>query len=141
MSEDKLTWNKAAEPIMSILRRRRSENSEEWNNVAAPIMKVLRNQRQTDPYTPTKDSGVDLFYIKNIFESNTLYSERIKLMEEIIINLKNELKDYNDLKNIVNEITNGLGGLKEGETLVDKIWDMRDELEDLRQFRNGRDEE
>lgn len=140
MSEDKLTWNKAAEPIMSILRKQREKQSETWNGVAAPILRVLRNQRQTDPYTPTKDSGVDLFYIKNIFETNTLYSERIQFMEEIIINLKNELKDYNDLKSIVNEITTGLGGLKDGETLVDKIWNMRDELEDLNQFRSGRDE-
>jgi hypothetical protein len=140
MSEDKLTWNKAAEPIMSILRRQREERNDEWNNVAAPMMKVLRNQRQTDPYTPNKDSGVDLFYIKNVFDTNNLYSERIKFLETIISNLKDELKYYNDLKNIVNEITTGLGGLKDGENLVDKIWDMRDELEDLRKFRNGRDE-
>ena len=140
MSEEKLTWNKAAEPLMSLFRKQRQEQSDTWNGVAAPILRVLRNQRQTDPYTPTKDSGVDLFYIKNIFETNILYSERIQIMEEIIINLKNELKDYNDLKDIVTEITTGLGGLKDGETLVDKIWNMRDELEDLQQFRNGRDE-
>jgi hypothetical protein len=54
--------------------------------------------------------------------------------------IRQKLEEYEKLKSIVNEITTGLGGLKDGETLVDKIWDMRDELEDLQQFRNGRDE-